>query len=167
MPGIRGHVTNWWVSSVLCALPLMRYPGYTVLWGLLTRYGLAQAYSLSTLPTSFLLALYGLIFIDLLPSCLSCCERNNVCCSTKSHGLETQRPFPRYNGLVIPCFSSQSLYPPFTISAILPSPFGIGVHRVLYDHHSFHACPSGFIPRSPRVFLSFGPPLHPPPISPS
>lgn len=50
-------------------------------------------YSLSTLPISFLLAFYGLIFIDFLPSSLPCCESKNICCLTNPHDLGTRRLF--------------------------------------------------------------------------
>jgi hypothetical protein len=90
---------------------LTRDPGYTVLWGLLMRYGLAQA--LFPVHTPYIFSSCSptdSFFIDVLPSSLSCCERKPVCCLTKSHGLETWRLFRRYNGLVIPRLSYPSIF---------------------------------------------------------
>lgn len=86
------------------------------------RHGLAQTYIPVHTPYIFLLAFYGLIFYRFRALFSLVLRKKNVCCLTKSHGLETWGLLRRYNGLVIPCLSSPSIsslflpsHPPYNL----------------------------------------------------
>lgn len=124
VPGGAGY--SWPRNELVSILYLYTAPNqclcHTVLWKLLMPYGLARAYSLSTLPISFL-AFCGLIFTHFLPSSLSCCESKNFCCLTKLHDLETWRLFVG------------SLDSPFHVSHHRPSLHFLTHHHIRHITH--------------------------------